>query len=467
MLVPSQRRIPNLSTPGDRRGQTPLRDARQAHEGGQSPPRRWLARLVRERSIVLAAIAVAALVFGGALHLAGYPTAGTAIWGAAVAVLSAELLVEVVWTVAVKHHMGVDMVALVAMIGALVLDQELAGLIVGLMYSGGATLEELASARARRDLTALVERAPKVARVRLGDDYRIVAVDEVAVGDIVSVRAGEVVPVDGTLASDEAVLDTSTLTGEPLPVTVSQGMKVLSGTANAGPPMEVRTERPASESAYAALVRLVDRAQGQRAPFVRMADRYAGIFLPVTLAVALGAWLAEWRSGASSGGRRRRDTLSFDTGGTDCVHLGTVPRSAVGSDRQGLGSNRNTWACAHGAVRQDRDLDRRVAGAKGGDPAGRGQPGGAPSTGRIGGSALGARPRRDAGAVEIVRRLRAEGVSLLGIVSGDRRSVAERIGRELGIDRVYAELTPRDKLEVVRSIRARPELRPVIMVGTA
>ena len=293
MLVPSQRRIPNPSTPGDRRGQTPLRDARQAHEGGQSPPRRWLARLVRERSIVLAAIAVAALVFGGALHLAGYPTAGTAIWGAAVAVLSAELLVEVVWTVTVKHHMGVDMVALVAMIGALVLDQELAGLIVGLMYSGGATLEELASARARRDLTALVERAPKVARVRLGDDYRIVAVDEVAVGDIVSVRAGEVVPVDGTLASDEAVLDTSTLTGEPLPVTVSQGMKVLSGTANAGPPMEVRTERPASESAYAALVRLVDRAQGQRAPFVRMADRYAGIFLPVTLAVALGAWLAD------------------------------------------------------------------------------------------------------------------------------------------------------------------------------
>ena len=293
MSVPSQRRIPNLSTPGDRRGQTPLRDARQAHEGGQSPPRRWLARLVRERSIVLAAIAVAALVFGGALHLAGYPTAGTAIWGAAVAVLSAELLVEVVWTVAVKHHIGVDMVALVAMIGALVLDQELAGLIVGLMmYSGGATLEELASARARRDLTALVERAPKVARVRLGDDYRIVAVDEVAVGDIVSVRAGEVVPVDGTLASDEAVLDTSTLTGEPLPVTVSQGMKVLSGTANAGPPMEVRTERPASESAYAALVRLVDRAQGQRAPFVRMADRYAGIFLPVTLAVAFGAWLA-------------------------------------------------------------------------------------------------------------------------------------------------------------------------------
>jgi P-type E1-E2 ATPase len=72
-------------------------------------------------------------------------------------------------------------------------------------------------------------------------------------------------------------------------------------------------------------------------------------------------------------------------------------------------------------------------------------------------------PRPEAAA--IVKRLRSEGVRQLGMVSGDRRSVAERIGRELGIDRVYAGLTPEDKLEVVRSLRGRPELAPVIMVG--
>jgi P-type E1-E2 ATPase len=205
--------------------------------------------------------------------------------------LSAELLGEVVRTIVIEHHMGVDVIALVAMVGALVLGQELAGLIVGLMFSGGATLEELASARARRDLTALVQRAPKVARVRRGHDFETIAVGDVAVGDVVSVRAGEVIAVDGTLATGEAVLDTSALTGEPLPVTVSRGMSVLSGTANAGPPMEIRADRPASESAYAALVRLVRQAQAQRAPFVRMADRYAGFFLPITLAVAGGAWV--------------------------------------------------------------------------------------------------------------------------------------------------------------------------------
>jgi P-type E1-E2 ATPase len=99
-----------------------------------------------------------------------------------------------------------------------------------------------------------------------------VDVDDVQAGDTVVVRAGEVLPVDGSLASPEAVIDTSTLSGEPLPVTLAAGMAVLSGTANAGAPFEVIATRAASDSAYAALVRLVEQSQAQRAPFVRMAD---------------------------------------------------------------------------------------------------------------------------------------------------------------------------------------------------
>jgi cation transport ATPase len=118
-----------------------------------------------------------------------------------------------------------------------------------------------------------------------------VDVDDVQAGDTVVVRAGEVLPVDGSLASPEAVIDTSTLSGEPLPVTLAAGMAVLSGTANAGAPFEVIATRAASDSAYAALVRLVEQSQAQRAPFVRMADRYAGFFLPATFLVAGGAWL--------------------------------------------------------------------------------------------------------------------------------------------------------------------------------
>jgi heavy metal translocating P-type ATPase len=553
MTVPSQRVIHNLPTPVRRPGQSPLKEDWTAREGGQSRPRQWLGRLLRERAIVLAAIAASALVIGGALHLAGYPTAGTAIWGTAVAVLSAELLVEVVWTVAVKHHMGVDMVALVAMVGALVLGQELAGLIVGLMFSGGATLEQLASARARRDLTALVQRAPKVARLHAGDDYKTVPVDDVVVGDIVSVRAGEVIPVDGTLASDEAVLDTSTLTGEPLPVTLSRGMKVLSGTANAGPWLEVRADRPASDSAYAALVRLVEHAHADRPPFVRMADRYAGFFLPITLLVAGGAWLLSgdavralavvvvatpcplilaapiaFVSGLSRAARSgvivkgagaiealgRARTVLFDktgtlTGGTpevrDVVSRGRIEPTellrlaasvdqlsvhVLGASLARAATDRGVTLAMPDAVREQpgQGVQGRVDGidvsigsrdflGAAGIPAdelasapqwsGHGS-GEAHVYVAVDGHLAGAIVMTDevrSDAVDIVSRLRSEGVRQLAMVSGGRRSVAERIGLELGIDRVYAELTPEDKLEVVRSIRARPETRPVVMVG--
>ena len=487
------------------------------------------------------------------MHLAGQPEAGSAVWGLAVVLLSAELLAEVMWTVAVEHHMGVDVIALVAMVGALVLGQELAGLIVGLMFSGGATLEELASARARRDLTALVQRAPKVARVRVGDNYRTVAVDEVVVGDIVSVRAGEVIPVDGTLATDEAVLDTSALTGEPLPVTASRGMSVLSGAANAGPPLEVRADRPASESAYAALVRLVKQAQAQRAPFVRMADRYAGFFLPITLAVACGAWLVSgdavralavvvvatpcplilaapiaFISGLSRAARRgvivkgasaietlgHTRTVLFDKTGTltvgtpelreiiprDRLSSAEILRLAASVDQLSMHVLGDTLARAAeerglalatpDAVREQpgQGIQGKVEGhavSVGSDDFLRAA--GVPveevasavaSSGHGSGEAhvlvavdghlsgvvvLADELRPDA--AEAVGRLRAEGVSQLAMVSGDRRSVARRIGGELGIDRVYAELSPQDKLEVVRSMRARAELRPVVMVG--
>ena len=249
-----------------------------------------LAWLLEHRAQILAFIAVTAIAVGGALHALGVGSAGDAVWGAAVALLAVELAFEVGRTVIVERTLGVDTIALLAMVGALALGEELAGVVIGLMFSGGAALESVASRRARRELTALIQRAPKVAQLRVGDRLEEVPIDRVQIGDVIVVRTGEVVPVDGTIISSEAVIDTSTLSGEPLPQTASRGMAVLSGSANAGAPFDVRADRPAGESAYAALVRLVEQAQTQRAPLVRMADRYAGFFLPATVLVAGVAW---------------------------------------------------------------------------------------------------------------------------------------------------------------------------------
>jgi cation transport ATPase len=129
----------------------------------------WLAWLVEHRAQMLAVFAFAAIVIGGLLLAVGEGAAGQTVWGVAVAVLAAELTVEVGRTVVVEHSLGVDTIALVAMVGALELGEELAGVVIGLMFSGGAALDAIASQRARRELTALVQRAHKKAQLRVGD----------------------------------------------------------------------------------------------------------------------------------------------------------------------------------------------------------------------------------------------------------------------------------------------------------
>ncbi|HET7379554.1 MAG TPA: heavy metal translocating P-type ATPase [Gaiellales bacterium] len=239
----------------------------------------------------IAAAELAAIAAGVTLLASGHKDAADVIL--ALAVLGA--LVPLGWKVArslLHGNAGVDTIALLAMAGALALREYLAGAVIALMLSGGNTLESIAAQRARAELTALLDRAPRVARRRSEDGLHEVDVDDVEPGDRLVVRSGEVVPVDGVVESDEAILDESSLTGEPLPVAHGRGGAIRSGTTNQGPPFDMRAVRRASDSAYASIVRIVVQAEAQRAPFVRLADRYAGIFLPVTLIVSGAAWLA-------------------------------------------------------------------------------------------------------------------------------------------------------------------------------
>ena len=188
-------------------------------------------------------------------------------------------------------RLGVDAIALVSMSAAVALGQPLAGAVVALMYSGGNVLEDIAVARAEYDLRSLVDRAPREAHRRLDDHIEDVPIAQVAIGDRLMVRAGEIVPVDGVVTSGTAAVDESALTGEPIPVVKAPGGAVLSGSVNTGEAFELTAAAAAGESTYAGIVRLVTAAQTAKAPFTRLADRYALIFLPLTLGIALLAWL--------------------------------------------------------------------------------------------------------------------------------------------------------------------------------
>jgi len=502
---------------------------------------------IRASSARLVAAAALLAVLGG-LVLAAFDHHRPADW--LWAATTAMLLVPLTWSVfrsLLRRDVGVDAIALFSMGGALALGEYLAGAVVALMLAGGNALEEAANRRARRELTALVERAPRTALVRRDDEVVEVPVEEVLVAEVVLVRAGEVVPVDGMVMSEEAIVDESALTGEPLPVTVHRGGSVRSGTAATGSAFELRALRPAAESAYAGLVRLVERAEEERAPFVRIADRYALFFLPATMVVAAIAWAVSGdavralavfvvatpcplilaapialMSGLSRAAKAgvvvkgagtieqlgEARSVLFDKTGTitlghpeldEVVTTNGLPadetlRLAASLDR--LSSHPLAKALVAGAEERDlrltipQEVEEQFGSGVRGTVDGRRVLVGSARflrahqvepqlpTGLDGGDAkvlvaideafsgvvlVGDRLRADS--AELVPRLREAGIRHVALVTGDRTAVAEAVGQTLGVDRVYAEQTPEEKLDVVRALRERPELRGVVMVG--
>lgn len=188
-----------------------------------------------------------------------------------------------------RRELSVDVIAVLALAGALAVGEPFAGAVIAVMLGTGQLLEARAGARARRDLSLLVERSPRTARRRVENGVVEVPVDQVAVGERLVVATGEVVPVDGRLLTT-AVLDESALTGESLPGDRRVGEDVRGGVVNAGEPFELLATTTAAESTYAGVVRLVEQAQASSARFVRFADRLAVFFVPLTLALAGASW---------------------------------------------------------------------------------------------------------------------------------------------------------------------------------
>jgi len=239
---------------------------------------------------LLLAVALAGLILGGIAWIAGHAGLAAWLWGAGTVPVVAGLAVSMVREF-MAGRLGVDAVAFASMSAALALGQPLAGAVVAIMYAGGNLLEDFAVARAESDLRSLIDRAPRIAHRRVGNSFSDVPIEQVAVGDLVLVQAGEVVPVDGVILAQSATLDEAALTGEPMPTTRLMGAPARSGTINAGETFELRATSSANESTYAGIVRMVTAAQTAKAPFIRIADRYALILLPVTLLIAGGAWL--------------------------------------------------------------------------------------------------------------------------------------------------------------------------------
>ena len=238
----------------------------------------------------LVAVAAGGLVAGLITWWIGQSEIANLIWAAATAPVIVALGVEIVTSLR-RREVGLDIVAFLSMSGALVLGEMLAGAVVALMYAGGQSLETFAAQRARREMTALLSRVPKTAMRHEDGALKEVPIALIVPGDRILVRQGEVVPVDGRVEGGTAVIDQSALTGESVPVSLGSGEDVPSGGTNQGAAFDLIASRPAAESTYAGIVRLIEAAEKAKAPMVRIADRFAIVFLAVTLSIAAAAWL--------------------------------------------------------------------------------------------------------------------------------------------------------------------------------
>lgn len=491
-------------------------------------------------------LTVGALAAGGLAWLLGARDVADIVWAAGTVI---AIVPAVAWVLNAlrQGRLGVDLIAVLSLVGTLWVREYLAGALIAVMLAGGRALEAAATRRASRDLKALLERAPQFARRRVGDQVSTVALSEVAAGDVLVIAPGDVVPVDGRVADAVAVLDESALTGEPLHVERPVGDTVRSGVVNAGGAFELTATATAEDSTYAGIVRLAQQAGADSAPVVRLADRYATFFLPLALLMAGAAWLASGSAVravavlvvATPCPLLLAAPVAIVSGLSRASRVGVVIRS--GGALENLGHARTLVMDKTGTLTMGRPQVVDVVVAPGTDAAeilrlaasvdqlsqhvlaeaivteaatrglhlslpsdsveeaGRGVTatldGARVSVGKLSDAATATdawmqtavnRARLDSAAMAWVsvdakpvgavllrdplrrqaprtmRRLRSAGIDRLVMLTGDRAEPAREVASVLGLDEVYAQQTPADK---VAAVRAERERAVTVMVG--
>jgi heavy metal translocating P-type ATPase len=241
---------------------------------------------------------VGVLVLGGLFQLTGLTAPLThPLFMAALLVTGGRVVWRTVGQL-FRGHFATDVVASLAVLTAVILQAPIAGLIVVLMQTGGEALERYAEGRASQALTALEKAAPRIAhRLDAGGVISDISVAEIAIGDTLLIRPGENVPSDAIIIDGRSHVDTSQLTGEPIPVRALADDRLMSGSLNQEGSLTVRATATASESQYARIVELVRSAQASKAPLQRLADRYAVWFTPLTLAVCAASYIIYGEAG--------------------------------------------------------------------------------------------------------------------------------------------------------------------------
>ncbi len=250
-------------------------------------------RFARQYKAFSIAVVMAVLALG--LQLGGLKSAAHGVLGITCLALVVPMLVSMVRELRMGTY-GVDILAITAIVTAVLMREYWAAIVIVLMLSGGEALEQYAENRAKREMSALLNNAPQHAHVLRGKNEVQIPAREVRRGDKIVIRPGEVVPVDAVIISGAANFDEASITGESMPEEKGTGAELLSGAINLDGTVTARAIHAAADSQYEQIVKLVRQAAASKAPFVRMADRFAVPFTIISFGIAIAAWLISGES---------------------------------------------------------------------------------------------------------------------------------------------------------------------------
>ena len=190
----------------------------------------------------------------------------------------------------IHKKFAADIIAMLAILASIITNNPFPGVIIVLMQSGGKALEDYAFYHAQDSLEELLKRSPRVA-IRKNDGIQSeIDIKDVKPGDLLVVRTGELIPVDGISKNDLIEIDESAVTGEPLSKIKMIHDILMSGTVNVGSTFEMEAQKTSGESQYAKIIQIVREAQLEKAPIQRLADKFAVWFTPIVIVVSILGW---------------------------------------------------------------------------------------------------------------------------------------------------------------------------------
>ncbi|MGJ0684965.1 heavy metal translocating P-type ATPase [Lactobacillus johnsonii] len=485
----------------------------------------------------------------GAPKIGGWPISGILIdiFGIFMAITMLREMIETLES----GRWGVDILAIIAVVSTMIVGDYWAAWMILIMLTGGESLEDYATSQADKELRSLLKNSPRIADKLVNGKIEEVKVDELKIGDIVLIKPGSQVPVDGKIIKGNSSFDQSSLTGESVPVDKKVGDDLMSGSINGDAAVEMKVTKVAKDSEYQSIVALVKSSEAKPAKFVKMADRYAVPFTIISLIIGIAAMITSavtnpalgWQahflrfaqvmvvaspcplliaapvamvSGMSSMSRShiivksgttleklsRTLTFAFDKTGTLTENQLVIDQvvlpenSSISKEElQSLaasGEQQSSHVIATSLVKStNKDLIKPVTNLKEATAKG--------VSGEVDGKLVKVGKlsyvdpdqekitvqstavfvsidNKFAGYItfqdqirkntpETIARLRRQGIKQIMMLTGDRRSVADKVAKEAGIkeSEVHADLLPAQKIQAIRDVK--PDLRPVVMVG--